>query len=249
MAMNRRLISWVVLVTLLAGGCASSGANMVGLDADQLFAYGMERLKAGKWREAAEAFERFTFEHASHPRSQEARFQLAEAHFSGEEYITAATEYGRLATDHPAGPWADDSRFKVCESYYRLSPRVELDQEYTTAAIDHCQALLSYHPDSPFVPRAEAMMVELNDKLAEKLLLAGAYYQRRSAFDSAIKYYQLASEQYPTTRFAPRALLRLFEVYQRLEYREEAEATRTKLLTDYPSSPEARELGGTASRP
>lgn len=247
--MNRKLTLWVALVALLAGGCASSGSRHLQLDADQLFAYGMERWKAGKWREAAEAFERFTFEYPTHPRFQEARFQLAEARFSGKEYITAATEYGRLATDFPAGPWADDSRFKVCESYYRLSPRVELDQEYTTAAVDHCQALLSYHPDSPFVPRAQEMIAELNDKLAEKLVLAGAYYQRRNALDSAIKYYQLASEQYPTSRHAPRALLRLFEVYQRLEYREEAEATRSKLLTDYPASPEARELGGTASRP
>lgn len=246
--MNRKtILSAVLLLLLAAGGCASAGPRLAELDAEQLFNHAMERYRAGKWRDAAEAFERFTFEHPDHPRYQEARFQLAEARFGLKEYITAATEYGRLAADFPAGPWADDARFKVCESYYRLSPRVELDQEYTSAAIDHCNALLSYHPDSPFVPRAGELIAELTNKLAEKLLLTGAYYQRRNAFDSAIKYYQMTSEQYPATPYAPRALLRLFRVYQRLEYRDEAEATRQKLLTDYPSSPEARELGGTAS--
>lgn len=248
--MTRNLILTAALAALVTAGCASAGPRLGELDADQLYAHAVERAAAGKWREAAEAFERFTFEYPTHPRYQEARFQLGEARFGAKEYITAATEYARLAADFPAGPWADDARFKVCESYYRLSPRVELDQEYTRAAIEHCEALLSYHPDSPFVPEAQRRIAELADKLAEKLVLTGAYYQRRNAFDSAIKYYQMASEQYPASPHAPRALLRLLRVYEQLDYDEEAAATRQKLLTDYPASAEARGLEkGTASRP
>jgi outer membrane protein assembly factor BamD len=144
--------------------------------------------------------------------------------------------------DFPAGPWADEARFGVCESYYRLSPPVELDQEYTMAALEHCQALLSYHPDSPFVTRAQEMMGGLREKLATKVFNAGAYYQRRGALDSAIKYFQNTLETYPTSTSAPKALLRLVQIYQLLQYDEEAEAAKQRLLKDYPTSAEAQGL-------
>lgn len=235
-----------LLIGLLAAGfgtaCASSGPKITKMTPDELFAYGTQRAEARKWRDAISAFERFSFEYTDNPRYQEARYQLSKAHFGAKEYITAATEFARLAMDFPAGPWADESRFGVCESYYRLSPRVELDQEYTNAAIEHCEALLSYHPDSPFVPTAQEMIRELRDKLAAKAFQAGAYYQRRGALDSAIKYYQDTVERFPASASAPRALLRLVRIYELLKYDDEAQAARDRLLKDYPASAEAKGL-------
>ena len=113
------------LSALLLAGCASTGPKLTKLTPEELFDYGMKRREAHKWRDAIAAFERFSFEYTTHPRYQEARYELSRAHFGAKEYVTAATEYARLAMDFPAGPWADESRFGVCESYYRLSPRVE----------------------------------------------------------------------------------------------------------------------------
>jgi outer membrane protein assembly factor BamD len=231
-----------LLAALNTAACASTGPRLAQMTPDELFVHGQERAKAGKWRDAVTAFERFVFEHQTHPRYQEARYELSRSHFGAREYITAATEYARLAMDFPAGPWADESRFGVCESYYRLSPRVELDQEYTTAAIEHCEALLSYHPDSPLVAQAREMIGELREKLATKVFMAGAYYQRRGALDSAIKYFQSAVDSYPATVAAPRALLRLVRIYELLQYQDEAQAAKERLLKDYPASAEAKGL-------
>src|SRR5690606_39662795 len=86
---------------------------------------------------------------------------------------------------YPAGPWADDARFKVCEAYAELSPHPQLDQEYTKAAIEHCQSLITYYPDSEFVPRAQEILDRMIGKLAEKQYLAGEFYRKRGAIDSA----------------------------------------------------------------
>jgi outer membrane protein assembly factor BamD len=167
--MNRPTILYTgLLAACLAAACASSGPKLTRMTPDELYAYASERADAHKWRDAIAAFERFTFEYPTNPRYQEARYRLSQAHFGAKEYITAATEYARLAMDFPAGPWADESRFGVCDSYYRLSPRVELDQEYTNAAIEHCEALISYHPDSPLVSRAQEM-IEMRDAGAKHL--------------------------------------------------------------------------------
>lgn len=235
-------------VLFMMGACASSGAGQLeALDADALYAAGEDAVRGGDWRDAIEAFERFTLQFPTHPRVQEARYRLGEARMHEEEYITAANEFSRLADDFPAGPWADDARFKVCEAYFELSPHPQLDQEYTRGALDHCQSLISYYPDSEYVPRAREMMQELTNKLADKLFQAGEFYYKRGAIDSAIIYYESTVDQYPGAATAPRALLRLYEAYQELGYTSDAETVRERLLRDFPDSAEAERVRGGAA--
>ena len=85
-------------------------------------------------------------------------------------------------------------------------------------------------------------MTELRDKLASKEFLVGEFYFKRSAYDSAILYYERAVASYADTGVAPRALLRLYQTYTILNYKDEAEAARQRILKDYPSSPAAKQL-------
>jgi len=237
-----RSIVLVLAVLMTAGACAGNGVQVQNLPPDDLMQQGMTSLNGRDWSDAVSAFERFIVQHPSHPRSQEARFRLAQAHFGKKEYVTAATEYARLAGDFPAGPFADDSRFGVCEAYARLSPKPALDQEYTRAAMDHCRSLETYYPTSEFVKRAQEILVDMNNKLAEKQYEAGDFYMKRGLIDSAILYFDATVQEYPTSRWAPRALLRLYEAYNRLSYKEEADQVRARLLRDYPTSAEAKQL-------
>lgn len=246
--MKLRSYSPTVLLLLLLAlpSCAARGPSVDSMDADQLFQQGMERLRAEEWTEAVEAFERFSLSHAGHPRVAEARYRLAEAYMGREEYVTAAVEFNRLASDFPAGPWADDARFGVCSAYYELAPPAHLDQEYTRTAIDHCRSLVTYYPDSEYIPRAQERIAELTGRLAEKEFNAGEHYFKRRIYEASLIYYQTVAELYNETTWAPRALLRLYEAYQALGYDQEAGEARERLLREYPTSAEARQLSGAA---
>jgi outer membrane protein assembly factor BamD len=242
-----RLRRWLLIVPLLAlaqGGCAARGPALEAMDAETLFAHAMEELENRQWESAARAFERFVFAHPNHPRVQEARFRIGETYQGRREWITAALEFNRLAAEYPAGPWADDARFQVCRSYYELSPRPQLDQEYTYPALEHCQSLLAYYPDSEHVPAAQEIIVVLTNRLAEKDFLIAEGYVRQRALDSAIIYFEDVVRRFPASDWAPRALLRVIQLYERLEYEPEARAARERLLQLYPNSPEARQVGG-----
>jgi outer membrane protein assembly factor BamD len=243
----RRWTLIVPLLVLVQGACASRGPSLEAMDETALWEYAMDQLRSRQWETAANAFERFMLVHPNHPRVQEARFRIGETYQGRREWITAAMEFNRLAAEFPAGPWADDARFEVCRSYYQLSPRPQLDQEYTRQAVGHCESLLVYYPDSEFVPRAQEILTELVARLAEKEYLVAEDYFRRRAFDSAIIYYESVVSDYPTTVWAPRALLRLVQVYERLDYQPEMQAARDRLLQQYPASPEARQLSGAAA--
>lgn len=238
-AVLRGLLPGLGVVALVA--CASGGVRLERLGPDALFERGLRAYQARRWTEAIQAFDRLVLEYPAHPRIEEARFRLAESYFGKREFVTAATEFARLAADYPAGPFADDARFKVCESYARLSPKPQLDQQYTQAAIEHCESLLAYHPDSEYAERARALIDELRAKLAEKAFATAEFYFRRHAYDSAILYYEAVTKDYPKTAAAPRALLRLVEVYRRIGYAEEAEEAKQRLLRDYPGTAEARQ--------
>ncbi len=228
-------------LALLLGACASKGPQIYQLPSDPLYELAMQKLDERKWGDAIKALDQFTGRFPGDPRNEEARFQLARAHFEKKDFITAAAEMVRLASDYPTGRYADEARFKTCESYYLLSPKPQLDQEYTRAAIDHCDALIVSYPNSEFSPRAEELITDLRQKLARKAFLNGDYYYKRKAYDSAILYYEGLLRDYSTSDSAPRALLRLVQIYQRLRYAEEMEAARDLLLTNFPDSAEARE--------
>ncbi|MHB1169169.1 MAG: outer membrane protein assembly factor BamD [Longimicrobiales bacterium] len=233
----------VAAVLVMISACASSNAaRLAQLDADQLFSEGEAALRAGEWDDAIEALERYTLTFPTHPRNQEGRFLLGSAYMGKEEYITAANEFSRLADDFPAGPWADDARFKVCQAYGELSPHPQLDQEYTQGAIEHCQSLITYYPDSEFVPRAQEILDSMLAKLAEKQYQTGEFYRKRGAIDSAIMYYESMIAQYPNSPAVPKALLRLYESYSEIGYTQEADAARERLLREFPGSEQAREV-------
>ena len=239
--------SLYILPILLAvlGGCASRGPALERMDADALFARGVEQLANRKWSDAADAFRRLALVYPNDPRAQEARFRLGESYQGRREWVTAALEFNRLVTDYPASPWAERARYQACRSYHELSPRAQLDQEYTHVAIEHCRALALHYPNGEFTPRAREIVEELTNRLAEKEYLAAAHYFNRRALDSAIVYYQVILADYPATVWAPRALLRMYQAYERLGYEQEMTSTRERLLRDYPASAEARQLAGT----
>jgi outer membrane protein assembly factor BamD len=224
----------------MLGACASKAPQIYTLPSDPLYELAMQKVEERKWGDAIKALDQFTGRFPSDPRVEEARFQLGRAYFEKKDFITAAAEMVRFASDYPMGRYADEARFTTCESYYRLSPKPQLDQEYTQAAIEHCDALIVSYPTSELTPKAQALINDLYEKLARKAYISGDYYFKRKLYDSAILYFESLLREYPTSTSAPKALLRLVEVYQRLRYAEEMEAARDLLLTNFPDSEEAQ---------
>jgi outer membrane protein assembly factor BamD len=234
-------------LAVVPSACASRGPALESMDAEALFEHGMAELRARHWTEAAAALERFVLVHPNHPRVQEARFRIGESYQGRREWVTAALEFNRLAAEYPAGAWADDARYEVCRSYYELSLPPQLDQEYTRTAIAHCESLIAFYPESDFAPRGREIITELLNRLAEKEFRTGEGYVRRRALDSAVIYFEAVAREFPTTPWAPRALLRLVETYDRLGYEPESRSARDRLLREYPDSPEARQISGIAA--
>jgi outer membrane protein assembly factor BamD len=241
---KRSLAGRVVLAAaaLAIAACGPKTPPLSELTAEDLWLRGIEEYNDEDWSEAIRYFDRYVLVGGTDPRVNQARYYVGQAHFEREEYVTAAAEFARLGADLGRSDLADDARFMACRAYEELSPDPDLDQEYTRAAIDHCQALIDYFPTSEFRDQAVEIVDARWSKLARKVYETGDWYRRRRAYDSAIIYYEDVVQRYPATEWAPRSLLRLVEIYEVLEWDEEREETRQRLLDQYPQSAEAREV-------
>lgn len=212
------------------------------LTVESAYTQGMAAFNAGRYGRAVELLGQFVPNAAADPRLKTALMTLGRAQIETRDYISATAQFLRVATEFPRDPEAAEARFGLCDAYHRLSPRPQLDPEYTTAAITYCESYASIYPGTPEASQAQQWVVEMRGKLAEKSYQNGFFYFRRGLYDAAVVYFNDVLTQFPETPWAPTALLRLVEAYDRMGYREERAASRERLLREYPQSPEARTL-------
>jgi outer membrane protein assembly factor BamD len=232
------------MAVVVASACGTREASLHELAPQTVWEQGVEHFNERRWDEAIRHFDHFLQVGGADPRVHQARYYAAEAHFNQREYLSAASRFTALAADLGRAELAAQSRYMACRSYEELAPNPQLDQEYTRAAIDHCQALVDYFPDHHYAQAATEILDRMWHRLAAKTYQSGEWYQRRRAVDSALIYYQDVVRLYPRTSYAPRALRRMMEIYETLDYQEELEETRQRLLTAYPDSPQARAVAG-----
>lgn len=239
MGRNRTLLRAASLA-LMVVACGPKAPPLTELTVEQLWERGTAAYQEGDWEDAIRYYDRFALVGGTDPRVNQAQYFAADAHFQRGEYITAATEFARLGSALGTSELAADARFMTCRAYDELSPRPQLDQEYTRAAIDHCTALLDYFPESEHADQAREITDRLWDKLARKVYEAGDWYYGRRAYDSALIYFEEVVRDYPATRWAPASLGRMVQIYDALEWEDEREETRERLLREYPESEAAR---------
>ncbi|HEX5725283.1 MAG TPA: outer membrane protein assembly factor BamD [Longimicrobiaceae bacterium] len=203
---------------------------------------GLAAHQAGEHRRAVTLLAGWTQQAAGDPRLPEALQALGESYLETGEYVSSAASFLRLVTEFPTDPRGQAARFGMCRAYQRLSPKAPLDQDYTHTAIAYCESFASIYPATPEAQQARGWVTELTEKLARKTYDNGMFYFRRQAYDAAVIYFNETLELYPGTRWAPAALLKLVETYDRIGYREEATEARARLRRDYPNSDEARSL-------
>ncbi|HYJ79137.1 MAG TPA: outer membrane protein assembly factor BamD, partial [Longimicrobiaceae bacterium] len=223
-----------LLALLFLSSCALFKASPP-LSSEQAFERGMAAYADGKFGRAATLLTRWVEANAAgDPRMPAVLLALGRSHLETREFVTAGSEFLRVLTDYPTSPEQTTARYGLCQAYHGLSPKAPLDQQYTHVAITYCESYAGYYPEAPQADTARQWVVAMREKLAEKSYLNGMFYFRRGAYDAAVIYFVQTAASYPETRWAPAALLKVVEAYERVGYEEEAEEARARLRREFP---------------
>jgi outer membrane protein assembly factor BamD len=205
--------------------------------ADSVFREAMRDYRRGDCGAARVAFGRLEGAlPANTPELAEVRYYQAECDFADGLYLEAARQFRRVADEHGGHRLAADALLRAGDAQAALWKDPELDPEYGHAAASTFQELIARFPDSRAAQRARAKLLRLMDMFADKEYRNGLSYLRWKAYDSAILYFRSVVADYPQSRFAPRALVKLAEVYRILEYAEERRETCEHLRRYYPQA-------------
>lgn len=216
-------------------------------DADKLWQAAQTEYKAGRYDNAAKAFEQLTLQLAPRdPRLPLAYYYLAQSQTKNGELLLAAGTYNRLIDAFPQDTLVDDAFFLSGKAYQREWRRPQLDATYGKSAVAAYESLLASFPDSPYAERAKKELAKLDEWFAEKDYDTGYLYLKRKAFDSAIIYFKDVIRLHPSAPKTRDAYLRLLEAYRAIRYRDDARELCDAMRKGYPNDREVKEQCGPA---
>jgi outer membrane protein assembly factor BamD len=185
-------------IAFTALGCSSRMKNReLTLDAHYYFDRGMEEMKKKDYPKAVEDFQTVVESFSGSEIVDEALFNLAEAHFKNEDYLTSAYEFERVYADYPSSPYAPEAQYKKALSLFMESPKASLDQDNTEKAIREFNLFVENYPDNKLIADAQGKLEELKEKLAYKDYLAAELYYKMKYYDAAIISFQTLIKEYP----------------------------------------------------
>jgi outer membrane protein assembly factor BamD len=216
-------------------------------NADKLYQAAMAEYKAGRYDNAAKAFEKLTLDlPARDPRLPPAFYYLAQSQGKNGEYLLSAATYNRLVDAFPQDTLVDDALYLSGRAYEREWRHPELDATYGRSAITAYESLLASYPDSPFAKNARDRLAKLDEWMAEKDYNTGYLYLKRKAYDSAILYFKDIIRLHPNAKKTKDAYLRLLEAYRAIKYTEDARDLCDAMRKAYPNDREVLKACGPA---
>jgi outer membrane protein assembly factor BamD len=220
----------------MAGGTSSAAI-------DSLWRRAEHAIRLGKWADAEKLLDRALLEFPpGDQRVPRTHFLLGEARFAQNKQLEAAREFRRASDDTPNHPIAPDALLRLGDVYADLWRRPELDPSYGQTALATYQELLNRYPGTPAATRAQARILELNERFATKSYKAALFYFRLKAYDSAILYLKDLVATYPKASVVPEALIKLVQAYRALNYGEDVMETCGYLHRFHPRTPGANEV-------
>jgi outer membrane assembly lipoprotein YfiO len=236
-----RSVAAGALMSLLGVACASAPPYS-GWTPEQLFEHGQRAFDEGDWSEARRAFERLVLTFPGFDQAVEARHYLARSFYADDQFLSAVSEYTRIVQVYPEHERTREAWMGLCRSYAAMSPHPQRDQQYTIQARTTCENVAGDFQGMPVGDSAAVVAQGMHAKLAEKAYAEGNFYFQRDILESAELVFLDLLNVFRETEVAPRALVRLIEIYEQWEWDEQEEEFRTRLLRTYPDSPEAKAL-------
>jgi outer membrane protein assembly factor BamD len=166
----------------------------------------------------------------------------------------AEAEYKDFILFYPQMEEAAESQWKVCQIHYKQMEKSDRDPTKSQRAEDECRQVVVQFPNSKYVPKAQQMLRDVQEVLADKEFRNGAFYFSRQAYPAAANRLSYVVDQYPLYSAADEALWELAISYNKLGDRWENRAAEayTRIVKDYPLSihaDEAKERLQTMKRP
>jgi outer membrane protein assembly factor BamD len=153
-------------------------------------------------------------------------------------YAEAEQEYKDFQLFYPNMEEAAESQYKVCDIHYRQMEKSDRDSAQAQHAEDECRAMEQQYPNSKYTPKAEQMLRETQEVIADKEYKTGDFYHTKGSYPAAANRMKFVAQQYPLYSGADDALWELADSYKHMgdRFEDDEVDALTRIVRDYPLS-------------
>jgi outer membrane protein assembly factor BamD len=161
----------------------------------------------------------------------------AESFFDKESYAEAIVEYKHFLDLHRRHVLAPYAQYKIGVSHFKQFRTVDRDPEPLNLAIQSFEKLLEEFPQSRYETDGKDTIRICREQLAQRHLMVGQFYFRRSSFLAAAHRFEKVIKEYPELESAGDAMFHLAKTYQDLGMEEWSQEWLIALINEYPNNP------------
>lgn len=173
--MKKYLIVFSLVMTVFCS-CGEYTAVQKSVDYDYRYEVAKSYFVEGRYTQASALLGDLLAYLRNTSNGEESLYMLAQSEFCDRNFDIASTYFRKYYQTYPKGAYVQQARFYTAYALYMQTPEPRLDQTATMDAIKEFQNFMDYFPDSELKPRAQVMIMELQDKLVEKEYLAAKLY-------------------------------------------------------------------------
>lgn len=235
--MRRRPIALLLVAgTLLIGGCTVRPADKA--SPGELMLLGQEDLRAERYENARQAFQRLLREYPDSNHRREALLNLADSYYKGEEYIEARVQYAEYVQLYPVSQQTARAYYFLGMSDFNRILDPDQEQTVTRDALKNFEELVRRFPRSEFAAQAKEKIQALRDRLARHHLFIARFYLTKGKRVSAIPRLMEVVKGFPDQPgLRAEAMYYLGESYWMEESFQKAGEAYRNLIKEYPSHP------------
>lgn len=164
---------------------------------DALYKAGYDYYQDGRYKKAAESFQRLKDLHPLHPLAILAEMGIADSHYSDGSYSEAELAYNDFMNLHPTNENIPYVIYQIGMCHYSQMLSIDRDQTETHRAKREFERLMSRFPGSKFAFMGDKRLKECKQKLAEHEFYVGEFYFNRKHYKAALKRFETITREYP----------------------------------------------------
>jgi outer membrane protein assembly factor BamD len=154
----------------------------------------------------------------------------------GNGMAQAEAEYKDFELFYPQMEEAAEAQNRICEIHYKQMDKSDRDDTQALRAQDECRQLIVQFPNSKFVPKAQQMLRNIQESLAEHEFVVGNFYWKRDMNPAAANRLDALVDQYPLYSKADEALFEAGDAYMKMgpRFRKAAGDDFARIVQNYP---------------
>ncbi len=210
----KKIVS-LLLVIVLFSSCNEYQKALKSEDVAIKFDVATKMYEAKSYNKALRLFEQIAPSYRGKPQADKLFYMFSQSYFKTKQYYLAGYQFESFVSSYPKSEKAQEAAFLGAKSYSMLSPVFSLDQTDTAKAIEKLQTFIDTYPNSEYLPEANIIMKNLNEKIEKKVFENAKGYNTISDYKSALVALDNFIADYPGTPFKEEALYyKLDSAYQ-----------------------------------